>query len=117
MTAAAGCLGANARLPFGGCVTWLVNSPAVWGRSSRDCSCARPTRCPHPYTIRFRNGLGKQVEEGGFTTQDDAIERLTRVHEQIHSNTHRPAKLKHRKAGEFRAVPLPRSVPRCDGTP
>ncbi len=33
--------------------------------------------CPHPYTIRFRNGLGKQVEEGGFDTQDDAIERLT----------------------------------------
>jgi hypothetical protein len=33
-----------------------------------------------------------------------------RVHEQIHSNTHRPAKLKHRKAGEFREVPLPRSV-------
>ncbi|WP_158685061.1 tyrosine-type recombinase/integrase [Streptomyces sp. LaPpAH-108] len=33
-----------------------------------------------------------------------------RVHEQIHSNTHKPAKLKHRKAGEFREVPLPRSV-------
>jgi integrase len=33
-----------------------------------------------------------------------------RVHEQIHSNTHRPAKLKHRKVGEFREVPLPRSV-------
>ncbi|MFB7282162.1 hypothetical protein ACFCZV_34220 [Streptomyces hydrogenans] len=33
-----------------------------------------------------------------------------RVREQIHSNTLRPAKLKHRKAGEFREVPLPRSV-------
>ncbi|MDX2682477.1 hypothetical protein [Streptomyces soliscabiei] len=29
---------------------------------------------------------------------------------QIHSNTHKPAKLKHRKAGEFREDPLPRSV-------
>ncbi|GGV26484.1 hypothetical protein GCM10010260_78550 [Streptomyces filipinensis] len=28
----------------------------------------------------------------------------------VGSNTHRPAKLEHRKAGEFREVPLPRSV-------
>ncbi|MFC9061815.1 tyrosine-type recombinase/integrase, partial [Streptomyces sp. NPDC057074] len=33
-----------------------------------------------------------------------------RVHEQIHSSMHRSAKLKHRKVGEFREVPLPRSV-------
>ncbi|MEU7292947.1 tyrosine-type recombinase/integrase [Streptomyces exfoliatus] len=33
-----------------------------------------------------------------------------RVWEQIHSNTLKPAKLKHRKVGEFREVPLPRSV-------
>ncbi|MFI9743034.1 tyrosine-type recombinase/integrase [Streptomyces sp. NPDC052494] len=32
------------------------------------------------------------------------------MREQIHSNTLKPAKLKHRKAGEFREVPLPRSV-------
>ncbi|MYS15813.1 tyrosine-type recombinase/integrase [Streptomyces sp. SID4982] len=44
------------------------------------CGCARPTRCPHSYTIRFRNGLGKQTEEGGFDTQDDAIERLTQIY-------------------------------------
>ncbi|MFD7687497.1 hypothetical protein [Streptomyces sp. NPDC059781] len=44
-----------------------------------DCGCVRPTRCLRPYTIRFRNGLGKQVEEGGFDTQDDAIERLTQI--------------------------------------
>ncbi|WP_443030928.1 tyrosine-type recombinase/integrase [Streptomyces sp. CB02400] len=129
------------------------------GSSFKDCGCSRPTRCPHSYTIRFRNGLGKQVEESGFDTQDDAIERLTqiyaekkrtalavaaddlalgiamtagcglrngearavnvnnvvaddvyRVHEQVHSNTHRPAKLEHRKVGKFREVPLPRSV-------
>ncbi|MFD8924418.1 tyrosine-type recombinase/integrase [Streptomyces mirabilis] len=41
------------------------------------CECAKPTRCPHPYTIRFRDALGKQREETGLGTQDEAIERLT----------------------------------------
>ncbi|MCM1940347.1 tyrosine-type recombinase/integrase [Streptomyces sp. G3] len=50
------------------------------GSFFKDCDCARPSRCPHPYTIRFRNGLGKQSEEGGFGTQDDAIERLTQIY-------------------------------------
>ncbi|GGW55585.1 hypothetical protein GCM10010340_37690 [Streptomyces griseoloalbus] len=50
------------------------------GSFFKDCGCARPTRCPHPYTIRFRNGLGKQLEESGFDTQDDAIERLTQIY-------------------------------------
>ncbi|MFD5314728.1 tyrosine-type recombinase/integrase [Streptomyces ardesiacus] len=50
------------------------------GSFFKDCGCARPSRCPHPYTIRFRNGLGKQSEEGGFNTQDDAIERLTQIY-------------------------------------
>ncbi|MGB8943708.1 MAG: tyrosine-type recombinase/integrase [Streptomyces sp.] len=50
------------------------------GSFFKDCGCAKPTRCPHPYTIRFRNGLGKQSEEGGFGTQDDAIERLTQIY-------------------------------------
>ncbi|MGQ5597874.1 tyrosine-type recombinase/integrase [Streptomyces sp. ESR1.13] len=50
------------------------------GSFFKDCGCARPSRCPHPYTIRFRNGLGKQSEESGFNTQDDAIERLTQIY-------------------------------------
>lgn len=50
------------------------------GSFFKDCGCVRPSRCPHPYTIRFRNGLGKQSEEGGFGTQDDAIERLTQIY-------------------------------------
>ncbi|MEW1547970.1 hypothetical protein [Streptomyces tsukubensis] len=50
------------------------------GSFFRDCGCAKPTRCPHAYTIRFRNGLGRQCEEGGFSTQDDAIERLTQIY-------------------------------------
>ncbi|MFF9854051.1 hypothetical protein ACF1G9_35380 [Streptomyces litmocidini] len=61
------------------------------GSFFKDCGCAKPTRCPYPYSIRFRDALGKQRE-------------------QIHSNTLRPEKLKHRKAGEFREVPLPRLV-------
>jgi integrase len=44
------------------------------------CDCTKPTRCPHPYTIRFRNGLGRQCEEGGFATQDDAIDRLSEIY-------------------------------------
>ncbi|WP_229916947.1 tyrosine-type recombinase/integrase [Streptomyces fructofermentans] len=50
------------------------------GSFFKDCGCARSSRCPHPYTIRFRNGAGRQSEEGGFATQDDAIERLTQIY-------------------------------------
>ncbi|MFD5314552.1 tyrosine-type recombinase/integrase [Streptomyces ardesiacus] len=50
------------------------------GTFFKDCGCARPTRCLHPYTIRFRNGVGKQLEEGGFATQDEAIDRLIKVY-------------------------------------
>ncbi|MET7324363.1 hypothetical protein [Streptomyces sp. NPDC005549] len=50
------------------------------GSFFKECGCSRPTRCPHPYTIRFRDALGKQREEAGFGTQDDAIERLTQIY-------------------------------------
>ncbi|MGC4982609.1 tyrosine-type recombinase/integrase [Streptomyces sp. DT193] len=50
------------------------------GSFFKDCDCARPTRCPHLYTIRFRDALGKQREEVGFGTQDDAVERLTQIY-------------------------------------
>jgi len=50
------------------------------GSFFKDCDCAKPTRCPHPYTIRFRDALGKQREEAGYGTQDDAIERLTQIY-------------------------------------
>nr|WP_268249481.1 hypothetical protein [Streptomyces poonensis] len=50
------------------------------GSFYKDCGCARPTRCPHPYTIRFRDALGKQREEAGYGTQDAAIERLTQIY-------------------------------------
>ncbi|MER5202120.1 tyrosine-type recombinase/integrase [Streptomyces sp. NPDC002825] len=50
------------------------------GSFFKECDCAKPTRCPHPYTIRFRDALGKQREESGYATQDDAIERLTAIY-------------------------------------
>ncbi|MFF0853925.1 tyrosine-type recombinase/integrase [Streptomyces sp. NPDC003280] len=50
------------------------------GSFFKECGCSRPTRCQHPYTIRFRDALGKQREEAGFGTQDDAIERLTQIY-------------------------------------
>ncbi|MGW3391383.1 tyrosine-type recombinase/integrase [Streptomyces cinereoruber] len=48
--------------------------------SFKDRDCAKPTRCPHPYSIRFRDALGKQREGSGYDTQDDAIERLTQLY-------------------------------------
>ncbi|MEV0694643.1 tyrosine-type recombinase/integrase [Streptomyces sp. NPDC050388] len=50
------------------------------GSFFKECGCSRPTRCPHPYTIRFRDALGKQREEAGYGTQDDAVERLTQIY-------------------------------------
>ncbi|MFF8855645.1 tyrosine-type recombinase/integrase [Streptomyces althioticus] len=50
------------------------------GSFFKECDCAKPTRCPHLYTIRFRDALGKQREESGYDTQDDAIERLTAIY-------------------------------------
>ncbi|MFF5925424.1 tyrosine-type recombinase/integrase [Streptomyces hydrogenans] len=53
----------------------------------------------------LRNDEARAVNINNVVAQD-----VYRVREQIHSNTLRPTKLKHRKAGEFREVPLPRSV-------
>ncbi|MCF3181771.1 tyrosine-type recombinase/integrase family protein [Streptomyces polychromogenes] len=50
------------------------------GTFFKPCDCARQTRCSHTYTIRFRDALGKQREETGFSTQDDAIDRLTALY-------------------------------------
>ncbi|RPK38766.1 hypothetical protein EES39_28175 [Streptomyces sp. ADI92-24] len=52
------------------------------GTFFKDCehSSTRWSKCPHEYTIRYRNAAGKQTEESGFATQDKAIERLTEVY-------------------------------------
>ncbi|MFD7553241.1 tyrosine-type recombinase/integrase [Streptomyces sp. NPDC059835] len=53
----------------------------------------------------LRNGEARAVNVNNVVADD-----VYRVHEQIHSNLQKPAKLKHRKAGEFREVPLPRAA-------
>ncbi|WP_230883169.1 site-specific integrase [Streptomyces venezuelae] len=53
----------------------------------------------------LRSGEARAVNVNNVVAWD-----VYRVREQIHSNTLRPAQLKHRKVCEFRDVPLPRSV-------
>lgn len=55
------------------------------GTYAKRCDCARPTSCPHPYTIRFRNAAGRQTEETGHRTQQAAIARLTEIYHQRRS--------------------------------
>ncbi|WP_405774697.1 tyrosine-type recombinase/integrase [Streptomyces sp. NBC_00859] len=57
------------------------------GSFFKDCGCTKPTRCPHPYSIRFRDALGKQREESGYDTQDDAIERLIQLYAEKKTTT------------------------------
>ncbi|GAA2570796.1 hypothetical protein GCM10010304_06400 [Streptomyces roseoviolaceus] len=63
-------------------MAWYVARQLARGVGSffKECGCSRPTRCSHPYTIRFRDALGKRREEVGYDTQDDAIERLTQIY-------------------------------------
>ncbi|WP_435131658.1 tyrosine-type recombinase/integrase [Actinacidiphila sp. bgisy144] len=49
---------------------------------------ARWSKCPHPYTIRYRDTSGKQTEESGFTTQDAAVERLADVYKAKKTQRH-----------------------------
>ncbi|MFI0722064.1 tyrosine-type recombinase/integrase [Streptomyces sp. NPDC021224] len=49
---------------------------------------ARWTKCPHAYTIRYRDSAGRQTEESGFTSQDAAMERLTDVYRDKKSKAH-----------------------------
>jgi uncharacterized Zn finger protein len=48
----------------------------------------------------LRNGEARAVNVNNVVAQD-----VYRVRERIHSNTLKPAKLKHRKVGQFREVP------------
>ncbi|GAB2797647.1 hypothetical protein GCM10027073_32040 [Streptomyces chlorus] len=50
------------------------------GSFFKPCDCARTSRCPHAYPIRFRDARGKQREETGYRTQDAAVERLTKLY-------------------------------------
>ncbi|MFF4469685.1 hypothetical protein [Streptomyces sp. NPDC001599] len=60
-------------------MTWFVSSLAVGVvlQGPRPC---RADAVPAPVHDPFPQWSGEQVEEGGFTTQDDAIERLTQIY-------------------------------------
>ncbi|WP_338693732.1 tyrosine-type recombinase/integrase [Streptomyces sp. Q6] len=51
------------------------------GTFFKECPCKAPTRCPHPYKIRYRDATGKQREESGYATQDKATTRLTELYQ------------------------------------
>ncbi|MFJ2734966.1 tyrosine-type recombinase/integrase [Streptomyces sp. NPDC087317] len=65
------------------------------GTYSKRCGCARPTNCPHPYTIRFRNAAGRQTEESGYRTQQAAVDRLTEIYQQRRSTPQAAAQEAH----------------------
>ncbi|WP_326777086.1 tyrosine-type recombinase/integrase [Streptomyces sp. NBC_01445] len=51
------------------------------GSFFKECDCKAPTRCLHPYKIRYRDAFGKQREESGYATQDKATARLTEIYQ------------------------------------
>lgn len=64
------------------------------GTFFKECACARQTRCPHLYTIRFRDAAGSQREEQGYTTQTAAIERLTEKYKEKRNTSPQKAEIK-----------------------
>ncbi|MEY9850010.1 hypothetical protein ABH940_007125 [Streptacidiphilus sp. BW17] len=52
------------------------------GRFFKDCTLpeSRWAKCPHDYTIRYRDAQGQQTEEAGFSNQEKAIARLTEIY-------------------------------------
>ncbi|MFF1776907.1 hypothetical protein [Streptomyces virginiae] len=52
------------------------------GSFFKGCNCTRQGRCSHPYLIRYRDASGRQREENGCATQQDALDRLTKVYRQ-----------------------------------
>ncbi|MGW2181523.1 tyrosine-type recombinase/integrase [Streptomyces sp. NPDC001732] len=68
-------------------------TPLVRGLGSffKNCRCTRQNRCAHPYVVRYRDGTGRQREETGFTSQQDALDRLTKVYDEKRHTPERQA--------------------------
>ncbi|MEU7164144.1 tyrosine-type recombinase/integrase [Streptomyces morookaense] len=64
------------------------------GSFFKNCDCVRQARCSHAYSVRFRDATGKQREETGYPTQQDAIERLNRAYEEKRSTPPEKAEIK-----------------------
>jgi integrase len=71
------------------------------GSFFKSCTCARQSRCPHPYVIRYRDAAGRQREETGYATQQSALDRLTQVYEEKRTTSPQRAELK-RQIGKQR---------------
>ncbi|MFJ4695563.1 tyrosine-type recombinase/integrase [Streptomyces sp. NPDC088766] len=71
------------------------------GSFFKSCACARQGRCAHPYGIRYRDVSGRQREEAGYTTQQAALDRLTKVYEEKRTTPRAQADLK-REIGKQR---------------
>lgn len=71
------------------------------GSFFKACDCTHPSRCRHPYSIRFRDGTGRQREETGYPTQDDALERLAKLYSEKRTTSAQQAELK-RELGKNR---------------
>lgn len=71
------------------------------GSFFKSCDCTRQSRCPHAYTIRFRDAAGRQREESGLGTQQAALDRLTELYEEKRNTPRQQAELK-REIGKQR---------------
>ncbi|MGW0655302.1 tyrosine-type recombinase/integrase [Streptomyces umbrinus] len=71
------------------------------GSFFKNCACSHQSRCSHPYTVRYRNATGRQLEESGYARQEDALDRLTKVYKEKRSTPRQQADLK-REIGKQR---------------
>lgn len=82
------------------------------GSFFKGCDCSSPSRCAHAYVIRFRDATGRQREETGYPTQDDAIDRLIEAYKEKRNTPRQKAEVKReigsQKFGEYAAKWLPR---------
>ncbi|MFJ6518663.1 tyrosine-type recombinase/integrase [Streptomyces filamentosus] len=90
------------------------------GSFFKTCSCKRQGGCAHPYAIRFRDGTGRQCEESGYPTQDDALDRLTQIYQEKRSTPVQQSELKRtlgaQRFGEYASTWLPRQRHFAPGT-
>ncbi|MFF5713648.1 tyrosine-type recombinase/integrase [Streptomyces sp. NPDC012756] len=90
------------------------------GSFFKTCSCKRQGGCAHPYAIRFRDGTGRQCEESGYPTQDDALDRLTQIYREKRSTPVQQSEMKRtlgkQRFGEYAGAWLPRQRHYAPGT-
>ncbi|MFB8267332.1 tyrosine-type recombinase/integrase [Streptomyces sp. NPDC055955] len=90
------------------------------GSYFKTCPCTRPSRCPHPYAIRYRDATGRQREEAGYATQDDALEQLAKLYTDKRTTPARQAELKrelgNKHFGEYASLWLGRQRHYAPGT-